>query len=76
MVQLPPQFQSYSVHHIWGPIKDEIRRLAHSHGLANINGNALRVHICVGHGNRLFANCAFRDEDDASEVFSKYIEGR
>lgn len=71
MVQLPPKLCELSEKRIWRPVRDEIRRLADMHNLADI---PVKVEICVGHVD-LFATCEFKHRDDAREVFSVYPEG-
>lgn len=62
---------------MWRPVRDEIRRLALMHKLADI---PVKVEMGVGHGdlfaNRdLFATCEFKHRDDARALFSVYFEG-
>ena len=71
MIQLPPKLRELSAERIWRPVRDEIRRLACMHKLADI---PVRVEICFGHGD-LFATCEFKHRDDARELFSVYLEG-
>lgn len=75
MVQLPPRLRWLSGQENWKPVKDEIRRVADMHGLADISNEALDVAVCDGHGS-LYANCQFTNREDAREVFSMCIGGR
>ena len=55
----------------WKPIRDEVRRLAHIHGLAEIPERNFSVRIYVKHAN---AGCEFKEESDARDLFGMLIE--
>lgn len=70
MIQLPPKLCELSRDRNWRPVRDEIRRLALMHKLADI---PVKVEMGVGQGD-LFATCEFKHRDDARELFSVYFE--
>lgn len=75
MGQIPLRLGYLSTERNWKPLRDEIRGLAHYHGLTDIPEKAYKVVVVVDPGH-LFATCEFKERSDAFKIFGMCMEDR